>query len=217
MGINRQSPVECRISGVTPRVRGARAPRGAAHGPHEGNHVAYPAEPRRGLLEAVLPQGHREDQRQGDRRHGRLQPRHVLRVLHGRLRRPRAPGALAAAGVVRRPAPRSTGDDDRRPHERFVKLYERNRDYFVVLLGEHGDPGFQQRIKRHMRPILRSVLAAEGPADDLETEVTVEFVLAAMIGVLGWWFARPHASSTARLVALVQDLMEKGALHRWRN
>jgi len=101
------------------------------------------------------------------------------------------------------------------PLDRFIKMYERNQNYYVVLLGEHGDPAFQGRIKRHMRPMLQSVLAAERGTDKFEIEVIIEFVLSAMIGVLGYWFSREQHYPSEKLLSLVYDLMEHGALRRW--
>jgi AcrR family transcriptional regulator len=100
------------------------------------------------------------------------------------------------------------------PLDLFIKMYERNQKYFVVLLGEHGDPAFRGRIKRHMRPMLQSVLAAGRGTDEFEIEVIIEFVLSAMIGVLSYWFSCEHKPPSERLLSLVYDLMGNGALHR---
>ena len=100
------------------------------------------------------------------------------------------------------------------PLDLFIKMYERNQKYFVVLLGEHGDPAFQGRIKRHMRPMIQSVLAAERGTDTFEIEVITEFVLSAMIGVLGYWFSCKQKPPSERVLSLMYDLMENGALHR---
>jgi AcrR family transcriptional regulator len=100
------------------------------------------------------------------------------------------------------------------PLDLFIKMYERNQKYFVVLLGEHGDPAFQGRIKRHMRPMLQSVLAAERGTDTFEIEVITEFVLSAMIGVLGYWFSCKQKPPSERVLSLMYDLMGNGVLHR---
>lgn len=99
------------------------------------------------------------------------------------------------------------------PLDLFIKMYERNQKYFVVLLGEHGDPAFRGRIKRHMRPMLQSVLAAERGAEEFEIEVIIEFVLSAMIGVLGYWFSCRDRPPIERVLSLMYDLMGNGALH----
>ena len=100
------------------------------------------------------------------------------------------------------------------PLDLFIKMYERNRKYFVVLLGEHGDPAFRGRIMRHMRPILHSVLAAERGTDKFEIEVIIEFVLSAMIGVLSYWFSCEHKPPSEKMLSLMYDLMGNGVLHR---
>jgi AcrR family transcriptional regulator len=100
------------------------------------------------------------------------------------------------------------------PLDLFIKMYERNQKYFVVLLGEHGDPAFQGRIKRHMRPMLQSVLAAERGTDEFEIDVVIEFVLSAMIGVLSYWFSCEQKPPSERVLSLMYDLMGNGALRR---
>jgi AcrR family transcriptional regulator len=100
------------------------------------------------------------------------------------------------------------------PLELFIKMYERNQKYFVVLLGEHGDPAFQGRIKRHMRPLLRSVLAAERGTDTFEIDIIIEFVLSAMIGVLGYWFSCKQKPPSESVISLVYDLMGNGVFKK---
>jgi len=102
------------------------------------------------------------------------------------------------------------------PLDPFIKMYERNRAYFVVLLGEHGDPAFQARIKRHMRPMLQGMLPARTKADAFEVDFIIEFVLSAMIGVLSHWFSREHEQPSERLIALMYDLLDNGAMRRLR-
>ena len=101
------------------------------------------------------------------------------------------------------------------PLDLFIKMYERNQKYFVVLLGDHGDPAFRGRIKRHVRPMLLSVLAAGRGADKFEIEVIIEFVLSAMIGVLGYWFSCERKQPIEKLISLMYDLMGNGALRRF--
>ena len=114
--------------------------------------------------------------------------------------------------------PRSLKTDSgaEQPLDAFIKMYEHNRKYFAVLLGEHGDPAFQWRIKRHMRPMLQRMLAGSADADEFEIDVTVEFLLSAMIGVLSYWFSRERKPPSAKFLSLIYDLLENGVLHRWK-
>jgi AcrR family transcriptional regulator len=112
------------------------------------------------------------------------------------------------------PRSAANGKETGPPLDLFIKMYERNQKYFVVLLGEHGDPAFQARIKRHMRPMLRSVLAAGRGTDEFEIEVIIEFVLSAMIGVLSYWFSCERKPPSERVLSLMYDLMGNGVLHR---
>jgi AcrR family transcriptional regulator len=119
---------------------------------------------------------------------------------------PRSPDELPPRTLVT-----ETGAEQ--PLDAFIRMFEQNRKYYVVLLGERGDPAFPGRIKRRVRPILERMLSGSG--DEFEIDITIEFVLSAMIGVLSYWFSRQDKPPSAKLLAHMYDLMRNGALHRW--
>jgi len=119
---------------------------------------------------------------------------------------PRSPDELPPRTLVT-----ETGAEQ--PLDAFIRMFEQNRKYYVVLLGERGDPAFPGRIKRRVRPILERMLSGSG--DEFEIDITIEFVLLAMIGVLSFWFSRQDKPPSAKLLSLMYDLMRNGALHRW--
>jgi AcrR family transcriptional regulator len=104
----------------------------------------------------------------------------------------------------------STGD---LPIDIFLKMYERNNKYYSILLGEKGDPAFAGKLKRAVKPIIRNAYN-EKNIDMTEMDYILEFILSAMIGILGYWFKENKSLSAEKLIALIYDLMEGGVLTR---
>jgi AcrR family transcriptional regulator len=99
------------------------------------------------------------------------------------------------------------------PIDMFLKMYERSNQYYSVLLGENGDPAFAGKLKKAMKPIICEALSVKS-IDKAELDYILEFVLSAMIGILGYWFLENKSLSAEKLIALIYDLMENGALKR---
>jgi hypothetical protein len=62
------------------------------------------------------------------------------------------------------------------PIDTVINIYEKNRKYFVVLLGENGDPSFQSKLKRSVKDMLKNKLATEGIGDNFELDFTLEYI-----------------------------------------
>jgi hypothetical protein len=92
-------------------------------------------------------------------------------------------------------------------------MYERNSQYYSVLLGENGDPAFAGKLKKAVKPIISEAFLLKS-TDRAEVDYILEFVLSAMIGIMGYWFKENKALSVEKLIALIYDLMENGALKR---
>lgn len=71
----------------------------------------------------------------------------------------------------------------------IVKLYEKQNEYFSVLLGEHGDPSFQIRIKNKLTPTFKEILISKGAEDSFMLDIMLEYNISAIIGVLSYWFS----------------------------
>lgn len=96
----------------------------------------------------------------------------------------------------------------------FIKMYEKNRKYYTVLLGDGGDSSFQSKIKNNMKAMVKKILMARGVADDYELDFTLEYMLSAMIGVLSYWFRLEVTPPKDRLLELMYDLMNHGVRHK---
>ena len=94
----------------------------------------------------------------------------------------------------------------------FIKLYSSHSKYYMVLLGDNGDPAFAAKIKNNIKEKLKKQLLTVG---DYSLEVDyVLFILSAMIGVLTYWFRNGEDISKERLILLIYDLMASESLKK---
>jgi len=100
------------------------------------------------------------------------------------------------------------------PIDTFINIYEKNRKYFVVLLGENGDSSFQSKLKRSVKDMLKNKLVTEGIGDNFELDFTLEYILSAMIGVLSYWFSLDTIPPRDRLLELMYELTHNGVTHK---
>lgn len=100
------------------------------------------------------------------------------------------------------------------PIDYFIKMYEENSKYYVVLLGDHGDPSFLSKIKNSVKPKINQMLIAKGVADDFELDYTLEYMLSAMIGILSYWFRHEDTPPTEKLLKLMYELTSHGVSNK---
>ncbi|GGI11484.1 TetR/AcrR family transcriptional regulator [Gottfriedia solisilvae] len=100
------------------------------------------------------------------------------------------------------------------PFEALVSMYSHHSKYLVVLLGDHGDPAFQGKVKGSMKPIIKEILVSKGAKDGFELDYTLEYALSAMIGILSYWFNQEKAPSIESLMVLITELSSEGVMGR---
>jgi hypothetical protein len=98
------------------------------------------------------------------------------------------------------------------PISAFPKMYEKNRKYYVVLFGDNGDPSFQSKIKNHMKAMLKKTLGEQGIGDSFEMDITLEYTLSAMIGVMTYWFKMDTIADGKKLFELMDRLARYGIM-----
>lgn len=103
------------------------------------------------------------------------------------------------------------------PIDMFLELYERNRKYFAVLLGENGDPAFVSKLKNSTKPIIKKAFSNDVHVDAAEFDYILEYVLSAMIGIMSYWVRQEQPLPPEELIKLIQDLMEHGVMKRISN
>lgn len=98
------------------------------------------------------------------------------------------------------------------PFETLFSVYLQHSEYLAVLLGDHGDPAFQGRIKNSIKPIMKQALISQGEKDDFELDYTLEYALSAMIGVLSYWVNDEQAPPLEKLMELLGRLSSEGVM-----
>lgn len=96
----------------------------------------------------------------------------------------------------------------------FMQVYEKNSQYYVVLLGDNGDPSFQSKIKNRIKPLLMQSLLEKSAMEAEELDYTLEFILSAMLGISSYWFRQEKPLPIDRLIPLMNDLCREGILKK---
>lgn len=96
------------------------------------------------------------------------------------------------------------------PLNMFLKLYEQNKKYYSVLLGDNGDPAFASKLKNSVKPLLKEALATEVKLNDLEFDFVLEYILSSMISIMSYWFKNDKILPSDKLIFIMKNIMENG-------
>lgn len=103
------------------------------------------------------------------------------------------------------------------PMELVMKLYDKNIEYYSVLLGDKGDPALASKLKNAIKDALKEALISEIEMELIELDYILEFVLSAMIGIMNYWFKQDVKISSQELATLIKELMENGIIPKMNN
>lgn len=96
----------------------------------------------------------------------------------------------------------------------FVKIYQERSKYYVILLGDNGDPSFQGKIRNLLRSLLDELFSTNSHVDDFILDYTIEYTISAMIGVLNYGFKREKNPPIEKLIQLIYNLMYNGVMEK---
>ena len=99
----------------------------------------------------------------------------------------------------------------RLPLKHITEVYNRNKKYFVVLLGKNGDPSFREKYKNVYKALLRPHLQSLY-ADDFILECTMEYAISAMIGVMTYCYTQEEDPDIEKMLQLLWNLMNDGVM-----
>lgn len=99
------------------------------------------------------------------------------------------------------------------PIEAFFELYEKNRKYYSVLLGEKGDPAFVGMLKNTIKPLIMQEITSGLDVDRVELDYVLEYTLSAMIGVMSYWHKQSDRLSYEKVHQLIHKLMIQGVMN----
>lgn len=98
------------------------------------------------------------------------------------------------------------------PFEILISMFTEYRKYFIVLLGDNGNPSFLSKVKKSFKPQIKLKLTALGVKDDFELDYTLEYTLSALIGVLDYWFRQENPPELEQLMGLIHEISEMGVM-----
>jgi len=100
------------------------------------------------------------------------------------------------------------------PMDAFFALFNKNRQYYAVLLGESGDPAFASKLKNSIKPTIMRIFINEPTVARMELDYILEYTLSAMIGIMSYWFNQTDPIPNEKLHELIHRLMEQGVMRQ---
>lgn len=92
----------------------------------------------------------------------------------------------------------------------ILTLFEENSTYLPVLLGEHGDPEFRNKLLKKLRPIVIECLNISPTAMNSTLPYLMEYQSAAVFATISKWYQNGKDISKDELIQLLIDLTTKG-------
>lgn len=90
----------------------------------------------------------------------------------------------------------------------FLELYRRKYQYYSVLLGENGDPGFHRKLKDSLKSTVIQALSNKEEVDLLEIDLMLEYILSGMIAILIYSHHRNTGLAEEQLVEMLYGIMQ---------
>ncbi|WP_033165354.1 TetR/AcrR family transcriptional regulator C-terminal domain-containing protein [Clostridium sp. KNHs205] len=97
------------------------------------------------------------------------------------------------------------------PLKHLVEVYNKNKQYFIVLLGKNGDPAFQEKMKNAYKALARPLVQSY-ETDNYKLECGLEYTMSAIVGMMTYCFTREEQPDIEKTVVLLNSLMNKGAI-----
>lgn len=98
------------------------------------------------------------------------------------------------------------------PIKHLIEVYNRNKKYFVVLLGKNGDPAFLEKLKNVYKELLRPRFQSLG-SDDFVLECMLECAVSAFIGVMTYCFTQEKDPDISKMEQFLENLIS-GEYHK---
>ena len=85
----------------------------------------------------------------------------------------------------------------------ILRLAEKSREYTRVLLGDHGDPAFTQRLKEIISPLVDRFFLPEEPLGEQAERIVREFYLSGIVSTIRTWTSEDDPMPIDQLIQLV--------------
>lgn len=92
----------------------------------------------------------------------------------------------------------------------FLNLFEEKSRYFVVLLGENGDPAFRSKLLKRLSPIMMGMPQCEGPEIRNRILYLMEYQSSGILSTMTKWFQDENPMPREELVELLMSVTIHG-------
>lgn len=91
----------------------------------------------------------------------------------------------------------------------LIRMFEHIRTYakfYQVMLGQHGDPAFAERIRQYVRKRMRRSLSEALGLDQRSVDLCLSYIASGSVGVVMWWLEHDMPYAPAEMAAVAQRL-----------
>lgn len=99
----------------------------------------------------------------------------------------------------------------------IIQLYQERKEYYNVLLGDKGDPAFQDKMKKTIKPLLLESIGNIEDEHKNALDYGLEYTLSAMIGVMSYWFRHENPIPMEELIAIIYELSKNNMIQKLTN
>ncbi len=92
---------------------------------------------------------------------------------------------------------------------RMLEHVQAHADFYRVMLGKRGDPGFVQRIREYIEKRMRASLSTMVPQDQLNQpsfDLCLKYISSAGVGAIEWWLENDLPYSPWQMATLAVQL-----------
>lgn len=90
----------------------------------------------------------------------------------------------------------------------MTEICSKNAKYYKVLLGEHGDPYFQNKIKHFIKSMLCEYLQQKNLyKESTETEYFLEYTVSAIVGIISYWLQESDEISLSQFTEIQSRIL----------
>jgi AcrR family transcriptional regulator len=96
----------------------------------------------------------------------------------------------------------------------FMELYREKYKYYHVLLGYHGDPAFQRKLKDSLKSSVIQALSSRRNINIVEIDLMLEYMLSGLIAIFLYKYQNKLDLSEEQLVSMIYSLMKGDMLEK---
>lgn len=89
----------------------------------------------------------------------------------------------------------------------IAQNYKRNKKYLDILLGKHGDPQFVDKIKTHLKDLIRPLLITVNNTYTVNPDYYLEYLTNGLIGMLTYWQQNDNKLSIEKFLNICKEII----------